>query len=200
MSWIVLLKTGKRLPRSLSQRLATISTADECAETILGFINDHAPGARELVFPSLFFFFAKLLLLFESILNLVPFLLPLFMDLLSMVKEVMEGAAPVDQSLQERPKGPSTDSTSTLPYSYYVSNPSSPSSSPVVSTPNYPSGVPSITIPPLKVEYLPDPIPVPSPLFQGRKDSPWRVYLEENYRPCMPVVLHHPTIIEDLCV
>ena len=90
------------------------------------------------------------------------------MDLLSEVEEVMEGAAPVDQSPQERPKGPSTDSSSTLPYLYNVSNPSSPSSSSVVSTLNSPSEVPSITIPPdipIKVEYLPDPIPVPSPLF-----------------------------------
>ena len=55
MSWILLLKTGKHLPGSFSQRLATIVTADECAETILRVINDHAPGARELVFPSLFF-------------------------------------------------------------------------------------------------------------------------------------------------
>ena len=90
------------------------------------------------------------------------------MDLFSEVEGVMEGAAPVDQSPQERPKGPSTDSSSILPCSYNVSNPSSPSSSPVVSTLNSPSGVPSITIPPdipIKVEYLPDPIPVPSPLF-----------------------------------
>ena len=90
------------------------------------------------------------------------------MDLLSEVEEVMEGAAPVDQSPQERPKGPSTDSSSTLPCSYNVSNPSSPSSSPVVSTFNFPSGVPSITIPTdisIKVEYLPDLIPVPCPLF-----------------------------------
>ena len=91
------------------------------------------------------------------------------MDLLSGVEEVMEGAALVDQSPQERPKGPSTDSSSTLPYSHNVSNPSSSSSSsPVVSTLNSPSGVPSIINPPdipIKVEYLPDPIPVPSPLF-----------------------------------
>ena len=66
MSWIMLLKTGKHLPGSFSQRLATISTADECAETILRFINDHAPGARELVFPFLSFFFAKIILTFES--------------------------------------------------------------------------------------------------------------------------------------
>ena len=77
----------------------------------------------------------------------------------------MLGAAPVDQSPQERSKRPSTDSSSTLPYSYNVSNPSSPSSSPVVSTLNSPSGVSPITIPPdipIKVEYHPDPIPVPS--------------------------------------
>ena len=102
-------------------------------------------------FPSTFFKFSSL-----------------FMDLLSEVEEAMVGAAPVDQSPQERPKGPSTDSTSTLPYSYDVSNPSSPSFFPVASTLNSPSGVPSITIPPdipIKVEYHPDPIPVPSPLF-----------------------------------
>ena len=45
MSWIVLFKIGKHLPGSFSQRLATISIVDECAETILGFINDNAPGA-----------------------------------------------------------------------------------------------------------------------------------------------------------
>ena len=80
----------------------------------------------------------------------------------------MEGAAPVDQSPQERPKGPSTDSTSTLPNSYNVSNLSSLSSFPVVSTFNFPSMVPSITTSadvPIKVEYLPDPISVPCPLF-----------------------------------
>ena len=80
----------------------------------------------------------------------------------------MVGTASVDQSPQERSKWPSTDSSSTLPYSYNVSNPSSPSSSPVISTLSSPSGVSSITIPPdipIKVKYLPDPIPVPSPLF-----------------------------------
>ena len=60
MSWIVFLKTGKCLPGSFSQRLATISTADECAETIIRFINDHAPGARELVFSFSFFLFCEI--------------------------------------------------------------------------------------------------------------------------------------------
>ena len=49
MSWIVFLKTGKRLPRLYTVKLATTFTADECAETILGFINTHVPGAQELV-------------------------------------------------------------------------------------------------------------------------------------------------------
>ena len=62
MSWIVFLKIGKHLPGTFSQKLATVSTADECAETILDFINDHAPGARELVSP-----FLELSLPFKSI-------------------------------------------------------------------------------------------------------------------------------------
>ena len=171
MSWFMLFKTGKHLPVSFSQRLATISTADECAYTILGFINDHAPQAQELVFPSLFLFTKLLLLLsllyfkFSTFPSTFFKFSSLFMDLLSEVEEVMVGAAAVNQSPQERPKGPSTDSTSTPPYSY--ASPS-PSSSPVVSTLSSPSGVPSIMVPPdipIKVEYLPDPIPVPSPLF-----------------------------------
>ena len=90
------------------------------------------------------------------------------MILFSGMEEAMEGVAPVDQSPQKRPKGPSTDSTSTIPYSHDVSNPSSPCSSSVVPTFNFPSIVPSITTPPdvpIKVEYLSDPIFVPSPLF-----------------------------------
>ena len=85
------------------------------------------------------------------------------MVLFSGVKEAMEGVAPADQSPQERPKGPSTDSTSTIPYSYDVSNPSCPCSSSVVPTFNFPSVVPSITtLPdvPIEVEYLSDPFSV----------------------------------------
>ena len=90
------------------------------------------------------------------------------MDPFSEVEEVMEEAAPVVQSPQERPKGSSTDSTSTLPYSYDVSKPSSPCSSSVVLTLNSPSVTPSVTTPPdipIKVEYLSDAISVPPPLF-----------------------------------
>ena len=96
----------------------------------------------------------------------LPILSLLF--LLSGVEEVMEGVTPVDQSPQERPKGPSSDSTCTIPYSYDVSNLSSPCSSSVVPTFNFPSMVPSITTSadvPIKVEYLSNPISVPSPLF-----------------------------------
>ena len=49
MSWIVFLKTGKHLPGSFTVMLATISSADECADKIIWFINAHAPGTRELV-------------------------------------------------------------------------------------------------------------------------------------------------------
>ena len=49
MSWIVFLKTGKHLPGSFTVVLATISSADECADRIIEFINVHAAGARELV-------------------------------------------------------------------------------------------------------------------------------------------------------
>ena len=142
MSWIVFLKTGKRLPGSFSQKLATISTADECPEIILGFINDHAPGARELVFY--LFHFCKttptlsLLHLKSNIFLPILSLLFLFHDSFLGVEEAMEGVAPMDQSPQERPKGPSTDSTSTIPESYDVSNPSSPCSSSVVPTFNSP--------------------------------------------------------------
>ena len=86
------------------------------------------------------------------------------MDSFSEVEEAMEGAAPVDQSPQERPKGSPSDSTSTLPYSHDVSKPSSPYSSPIVLIPNSPSVATSPDIP-IKVECLSNPISVPSPLF-----------------------------------
>ena len=45
MSWIVFLKTGKHLPGSFTVVLAAISSADECADKIIKFINAHTPGA-----------------------------------------------------------------------------------------------------------------------------------------------------------
>ena len=45
MSWIVFLKMEKHLPGSFTVTLVTISSADECADKIIEFINAHAPGA-----------------------------------------------------------------------------------------------------------------------------------------------------------
>ena len=61
MNWIVFLKMGKRLPGSFTVMLATISSADECADKIIEFINVYVPGARELVTFS--FLYLKLSLL-----------------------------------------------------------------------------------------------------------------------------------------
>ena len=69
------------------------------------------------------------------------------MDSFSEVEEAMEGAAPVDQSPQERPKGSPSDSTSTRPYSHDVSKPSSPCSSPIVLIPNSPLLLHLLTFP-----------------------------------------------------
>ena len=49
MSWIVFLKMGKCLPGSFTVTLATISSADECTDKIIEFIDAHTPGAQELV-------------------------------------------------------------------------------------------------------------------------------------------------------
>ena len=49
MSWIVFLKMGKHLPGSFTVVLGTISSADECTDKIIKFINAHAPGARGVV-------------------------------------------------------------------------------------------------------------------------------------------------------
>ena len=49
MSWIVFLKTEKHLTGSFTVMLATISSADECTDKIIEFINAHTPGAQELV-------------------------------------------------------------------------------------------------------------------------------------------------------
>ena len=49
MSWIVFLKMRKCLSGSFTVMLATISSADECADKIIKFINAHVPGAQKLV-------------------------------------------------------------------------------------------------------------------------------------------------------
>ena len=106
----------------------------------------------------------------------------------------MEEAAPVDQSPQERPRGSSTDSTSTLPYSYDVSKPSSPCSSSVVLTLNSPSVTPSVITPsdiPIKVEYLSDPISIPPPLFHLQD------YSSSSSAPCYSSIStsHVPSVM-----
>ena len=45
MSWIVFLKMGKHLQGSSTVMLATISSADECTDKIIEFINANTPGA-----------------------------------------------------------------------------------------------------------------------------------------------------------
>ena len=57
------LKMGKCLPRLYTVKLATIFTADECAETILRFINAHVPGAQQLV---AFLFILETIIIFKS--------------------------------------------------------------------------------------------------------------------------------------
>ena len=86
----------------------------------------------------------------------------------------MEGVAPVDQSVEERPKGTSTDPTlsPSCPPDISQSPPYSPSVVPLYSSPT----ISPITISPdipIKVEYLPDSVPVPSPIFllQGYSSS-----------------------------
>ena len=74
MSWIVFLKMGKHLPRLYTVKLATIFTADECAETILRFINAHVPGARELV---AFSFILETIIIFIIIINDIIIFYPL---------------------------------------------------------------------------------------------------------------------------
>ena len=80
----------------------------------------------------------------------------------------MEGVTPVDQSAQERPQGPFTDSTPTPSYSHDVSRPSPSYSPPVIPLYSSSSTISPVTNSPdisIKVEYLSDPIPVPFPLF-----------------------------------
>ena len=91
-----------------------------------------------------------------------------FLCLFSGMEEAMEGAAPVDQSAQESPKGPFTDSTPTPSYSHDVSKPPPPYSPlviPLLSSPSTISPVTNSPDIPIQVEYLSDPIPVPSPPF-----------------------------------
>ena len=87
----------------------------------------------------------------------------------------MEGVAPVDQSAEEGPKGTSTNPTSSPSCPPDISKsppPYSPLTVPLYSSPT----ISPITISPdipIRVEYLPDSVTVPSPifLFQGYSSS-----------------------------
>ena len=88
----------------------------------------------------------------------------------------MEGVAPVDQSAEERPKGTFTNPTlspSCPPDISQSPPPYSPSVVPLYSSPPTISVVTISPDIPIKVEYLPDSIPVPSPIFllQGYSSS-----------------------------
>ena len=107
---------------------------------------------------------------------LLKFFILVPLHLFSGVEEVMQGVAPVDQSAEERPKGTSTDPTSSpscppdisqFPPSY------SPSVVPLYSSPPTISPITISPDIPIRMEYLPDSVPVPSPIFllQGYSSS-----------------------------
>ena len=87
-----------------------------------------------------------------------------------------EGAAPADQSAKEGPKGTSTDPTSSPPCPPDISQ-SPPSYCPLIAPLySYPPTISPITLSPdipIRVEYLPDSVTVPSPIFllQGYSSS-----------------------------
>ena len=88
----------------------------------------------------------------------------------------MEGAAPVDQSAEEGPKGTSTDPTSSSSCPSDISQSPPPYSSSIVPLYSSPPRISRITISPdipIRVEYLPDSVTVPSPIFllQGYSSS-----------------------------
>ena len=115
------------------------------------------------ILPSIFFFLKKFFIL-------VP------LHLFSGVKEAMEGVAPVGQSAEERPKGTFTNPTlspSCPPDISQSPPPYSPSVVPLYSSPPTISPVTISPDIPIKVEYLPDSISAPSPIFllQGYSSS-----------------------------
>ena len=79
----------------------------------------------------------------------------------------MKGVAPVDQSAEEGPKGTSTDPTSSpsCPPDISQSPPHSPSIVPLYSSPPTISPITISPDIPIRVEYLPDYVTVPSPIF-----------------------------------
>ena len=88
----------------------------------------------------------------------------------------MEGVAPADQSVEERPKGTSTDPTFSPSCPPNISQSPPPYSSLIVPLYSSPPTISPIAISPdiaIRVEYLPDSVTVPSPIFllQGYSSS-----------------------------
>ena len=88
----------------------------------------------------------------------------------------MEGAAPVDQSAKEGPEGISTDPTSSPSCPPDISQSPPPFSPLIIPLYSSPPTISPITISPdipIRVEYLPDSVTVPSPIFllQGYSSS-----------------------------
>ena len=80
----------------------------------------------------------------------------------------MKGGAPVDQSAEEGPKGTSTIPTSSPSCPPDISQSPPPYSSSIIPLHSSPPTISPITISPdipIRVEYLPDSVTVPSPIF-----------------------------------
>ena len=98
------------------------------------------------------------------------------LHLFSGVEVAMKGVAPVDQSAEEGPKGTSIIPTSSPSCPPDISQSPPPYSSSIVPLHSSPPTISPITISPdipIRVEYLPDSVTVPSPifLFQGYSSS-----------------------------
>ena len=90
------------------------------------------------------------------------------LHLFSGVEEAMKGEAPADQSAEEGPKGTSTDPTSSPSCPPDISqspSPYSPSTVPLYSSPPTISPITISPDIPIRVEYLPDSVTIPSPIF-----------------------------------
>ena len=84
------------------------------------------------------------------------------------MEEATKGEAPVDQSAEEGPKGTSTNPTSSPSCPSDISQSPPPYSPSIVPLHNSPPTISPITISPdipIRVEYLPDSVTVPSPIF-----------------------------------
>ena len=85
----------------------------------------------------------------------------------------MEGVAPVDQSAEEKPKGTSTNPPSCPPDISQSPLPYSPSIVPLYNSPPTNSPITIFLDIPIRLQYLPDSVTVPSPIFllQGYSSS-----------------------------